>query len=48
VRTYVVKALDELNSDRGKELLEELKNDPQKKVRTYTSWALERYTARRL
>jgi len=48
VRTYVVKALDELNSDRGKELLEELKNDPQKKVRTYTDWALERYTARRL
>ena len=48
VRTYVVKALDELNSDRGKKILEELQNDPQKRVRTYTNWALERYTARRL
>ena len=48
VRTFVVKALDELNSDKGKAILEELKNDPHKKVRTYTKWALERYNARRL
>lgn len=48
VRTFVVKALDALNSDKGKAILEELKNDPVKKVRTYTNWALERYKAKRL
>ncbi|MFO7731263.1 MAG: HEAT repeat domain-containing protein [Spirochaetia bacterium] len=48
VRAYVVRALDALDSDRGRTILEELKKDPQKKIRTYTNWALERHQARRL
>ncbi len=48
VRAYVIRALDALNSDRGRKILEQLKNDPQKKIRTYTNWALERHQARRL
>jgi len=48
VRAYVVRALDALDSDRGRTILDQLKNDPQKKIRTYTNWALERHQARRL
>ena len=48
VRAHVVRALDALNSDRGRTILEQLKNDPQRKIRTYTNWALERHQARRL
>lgn len=48
VRAYVVKALDALDSDKGRAILEELKNDPRRRVRTYTNWALERHRARRL
>ena len=40
--------LDALDSDRGRTILEELKKDPQRKIRTYTNWALERHQARRL
>ncbi len=48
VRAHVIRALDALDSDRGRAILEKLKNDPQKKIRTYTNWALERHQARRL
>jgi HEAT repeat protein len=48
VRACVVKALDSLDSDRGKSILEELRNDPRRRIRTYTNWALERYRAKRL
>ncbi len=48
VRAFVIRALDALDSDRGRTILEQLKNDPQKKIRTYTNWALERHRARRL
>lgn len=48
VRIQVVKALDQMNSSEGLPFLEELKNDPEKKVRKYTLWALERYEAKKL
>jgi HEAT repeat protein len=48
VRSYVVKALDTLDSDKGSAILEELQNDPEKRIRTYTAWALERHRARQL
>ncbi|MFP4180647.1 MAG: HEAT repeat domain-containing protein [Spirochaetaceae bacterium] len=48
VRSYVIKALDKLDSDKGMELLEELRNDPDRRVRNLTEWAIERHRARRL
>lgn len=42
VRVNVCKALDRLNSPEGKSLLKELEGDPDKRVRRYTHWALER------
>jgi HEAT repeat protein len=48
VRSHVVKALDALDSDKGRGLLEELKSDPDRRVRTLTEWAIERHTARKL
>ncbi len=48
VRSYVVKALDALDSDRGQAILEELQSDPEKRIRTFTAWALERHRARKL
>ncbi len=48
VRIQVVKALDHMNSTDGLAVLEELKNDPVKRVRNYTLWALERYEAKKL
>ncbi len=48
VRIQVVKALDHLNSSEGFSLLEELKNDPDKRIKKYTLWALERYEAKKL
>ncbi len=48
IRIMVVKALDVLNSPRGLPILEELKNDPAKRVKRYTLWALERYEAKKL
>ncbi len=48
VRIEVIKAIDRLNTDEGNALLEEMKNDPDKKVRKYTMWALERLEARKL
>jgi HEAT repeat protein len=42
VRVEVVKALEMLKSEKGKEILKELKQDPDKKVRRYTAWAVEK------
>jgi HEAT repeat protein len=48
VRIQVVKALDKMNAAHGLAILEELKNDPEKRVRKYTLWAMERYEAKNL
>jgi HEAT repeat protein len=48
VRVKVIKALEKLETDEGKEILQTLENDPDKKVRTYTQWALERLRAKAL
>ncbi len=48
IRITVIKAVDRLNTREGKALLEELKNDPDRKVRRYTLWALERAEAKAL
>ncbi len=42
VRVSVTKALEALNTEEGKDILKELEQDPDKKVRKYTLWALER------
>ena len=42
VRVSVTKALEALNTEEGKQILQELEQDPDKKVRKYTLWALER------
>ena len=42
VRVQVTRALETLNSESGKEILEALKNDPDKRVRKFTMWALAR------
>ncbi len=46
VRIEVIKAIDRLNSLEGNTILEDLKEDPDRKVRRYTVWALERAEAR--
>ncbi len=48
IRIQLVKALDQMNTAEGLPVLEELKNDPEKRVRKYTLWALERYEAKNL
>jgi HEAT repeat protein len=48
VRVNVTKALETLNTDTGKEILEELQNDPEKRIRKYTLWALQRMEAKAL
>ncbi|MCK5154472.1 MAG: HEAT repeat domain-containing protein, partial [Spirochaetales bacterium] len=48
IRIQVIKALDLLNSTEGFSILEDLKNDPEKRVQKYTLWALERYEAKQL
>jgi HEAT repeat protein len=42
VRVRVVRALEKLNSSQSRDILENLKNDPDNRVRKYTHWALER------
>jgi len=42
VRVCVVKALEKLENDQGREILEKLKEDPDNRIRKYTFWALER------
>jgi HEAT repeat protein len=46
VRVQVTKALEYLNTKEGNELLEKLKSDPDRRVRKYTSWALQRINAK--
>ena len=48
VRIEVAKALEVLNSADGKDILKELENDPDRKVRKYTFWALERVRTKSL
>ncbi len=48
VRIEVIKAVDKLNCPEGDAVLNELKEDPDKKVRKYTVWALERAAAREI
>ena len=48
VRVEVTKALEILNSEDGKGILKELENDPDRKVRKYTYWALERIRTKSL
>ncbi len=42
VRVQVTRAIESLNTPGGKDILEKLKSDPQKRVRKYTMWALQR------
>lgn len=42
VRVQVTRAIESLNTAGGTEILEKLKNDPEKRVRKYTMWALQR------
>jgi len=46
VRVKVTRALETLNTDSGSDILEELQNDPDKRVRKYTTWALQRTKAK--
>lgn len=48
VRICVTKALEKLSNSESAEILKTLKEDPDKKVRKYTLWALERVEARSL
>ncbi len=48
VRVKVTKALEILASKVGKEILNELKNDPERRVRKFTLWAMERIRAKEL
>ncbi len=48
VRVSVVKALERLNTASGKKILDELRADPDKRVRKYTEWAMERIKAKSL
>lgn len=48
VRVAVTKALEKLNNSEGTEILKTLREDPDRKVRKYTDWALERLTARNM
>lgn len=42
VRVLVVKALEKLNSPEGRTILDSLKEDPDRRIRKYTLWAMER------
>jgi len=48
VRVQVVRALEKLETDAGKEILRSLQSDPERRVRTYTQWALERLKSKAL
>ncbi|MDR2731223.1 MAG: HEAT repeat domain-containing protein [Treponema sp.] len=42
VRVCVVRALEKLNNSQSRDILENLKNDPDTRIRKYTHWAFER------
>jgi HEAT repeat protein len=46
VRVNVIKALEKLNKKEAHETLLALKNDPDKRVRKYTNWAIHRVRAK--
>ncbi|MDR0511833.1 MAG: HEAT repeat domain-containing protein [Treponema sp.] len=48
VRVCVVKALEKLKNSQSRETLEELKKDPDSRIRKYTHWALERLDSLRM
>jgi HEAT repeat protein len=48
VRVRVVKALERLNTPSGRGTLTELREDPDKRVRKYTEWAMERIKSKSL
>ncbi len=48
VRVQVVRALENLASPEGDVILKKLEQDPDRKVRRYTHWAMERLRAKRL
>ena len=48
VRINVVKALEKLETDEGREILRSLEEDPDAKIRKYTHWALEKLRAKDL
>jgi HEAT repeat protein len=48
VRVMVIKALEKLAKKDSREILDYLENDPDKRVRKYTHWALERLKAKSL
>jgi len=43
-----VKALERLETDDGADILQSLQMDPERRVRKYTQWALERLRAKAL
>jgi hypothetical protein len=42
----VTRALERLNNESGNEILEQQKSDPDKRIRKYTLWAMERIRAK--
>jgi HEAT repeat protein len=48
VRIRVTRALELLASPAGEKILKGLQEDPDRKVRRYTHWALERLKAKKL
>lgn len=46
VRILVIRALESLETEDGKKLLEDLQKDPDRRVRRYTHWAMERLKAK--
>lgn len=48
VRVTVIKALERLETEEGQDILKELEQDPDSKVRKYTHWAEERLKAKAL
>lgn len=48
VRILVIKALEKLETEDSNKILEDLSNDPVRKVRRYTQWAMERLKAKSL
>ncbi len=48
IRVLVTKALESLNTPAGTGILKELESDPDKRVRKYTAWAMERIKAKSL
>ena len=48
IRILSIRAMEKLRNDDSENILESLKKDPDKKVRKYTLWALEKINAGKL